>query len=98
MSIHDLKKDDDDSSSSKTYIEFQSDASEAQRTAYRLASRGGQIRQGVESIDDLYALLTPKLAEVLFEDDPTEMMKWLDLDEDDWEQYQENVLEADEDE
>ena len=98
MSIHDLKKDNEDSSSSKTYIEFQSDDSEAQRTAYRLASRGGQIRQGVEDIDELYALLTPKLAEVLFEDNPTEMMKWLDLDEDDWEQYQETVLEADEDE
>lgn len=98
MSIHDLKKDDEDSSSSKTYIEFQSDASEAQRKAYRLASRGGQIRQGVEDIDELYALLTPKLADVLFEDDPIEMMEWLELDEDDWEEYKEEVLEAEADE
>lgn len=93
MSIHDLKKGDDDSSSSKTYIEFTSDGSEAQREAYRLVSRGGRLREGVEDIDELYARLTPLLADVLFEDDPAGLMEWLELDEDDWEAYAEEHLE-----
>lgn len=88
MSIHDMKKADDSSNGSKTYIEFSSDGTEAQREAYRIASRGGPLREGVEDIDELYAQLTPLLADVLFEDDPTGLMEWLELDEDDWETYQ----------
>lgn len=88
MGIHDLKKDNADSTSSKTYIEFQSDGSEAQREAYRLVSRGGKVREGVEDVDELYAKLTPLLAECLFEDDPTGLMEWLELDTDDWDDYQ----------
>jgi len=83
-----MKANDDASTGSKTYIEFDSDGSEDQRKAYRLASRGGKLREGVEDIDELYAKLTPLLADVLFEDDPTGLMEWLELDEDDWEEYQ----------
>jgi len=88
MSIQDLKATDDDESSSKTYIEFQSDGSEAQREAYDLVRQGGRIREGVEDIDELYARLSPLLADVLFDDDPTALMEWLELDADDWEAYQ----------
>lgn len=90
MSIHDLKKKNDDEEGSKTYIEFQSDGTDAHRKAYRLASRGGQLRIGVDDIDEVYAQLTPLLADVLFEDDPTSLMEWLELDEDDWEAYNDN--------
>lgn len=90
MSIHDLKKSDDGESGSKTYVEFQSDGSEAEREAYQLVRRGGRIREGVEDVDELYAKLTPLLADVLFEDDPTGLMEWLELDEDDWEAYQDD--------
>lgn len=95
MGISDLKKDEQDDGGSGTYIEFKSDASEAQRKAYRLASRGGKIHEGVEDIDELYARLTPLLAQVLFEDDPVPMMEWLEIDEDDWERYQESSEEDD---
>lgn len=83
MSIQDLKADNDSTEGSKTYIEFQSDGSEAQQAAYDLVRRGGRIREGVEDVDELYAQLTPLLADVLFEDDPTGLMEWLELDGDD---------------
>lgn len=88
MSIHDMKAADDGSTGSKTYVEFNSDGSKAQREAYQLVRRGGQIREGVEDVDELYAKLTPLLADVLFEDDATGLMEWLELDGDDWEAYQ----------
>ena len=91
MSIHDLKKTDSDTDGSKTYIEFQSDGSDAQRKAYRLASRGGQLREGVEDIDELYARLTPLLADVLFENDPSGLLQWVELTEEHWEAYQESL-------
>lgn len=87
MSIQDLKADDKSTEGSKTYIEFQSDGSEAQQAAYNLVRRGGRIREGVEDVDELYAQLTPLLAKVLFDDDPVPLMEWLDLDEDDWDAY-----------
>jgi len=90
MSIHDLKKTDAEEEGSKTYIEFQSDGTEAQCQAYRLASRGGRLREGVEDIDEVYAQLTPLLSEVLFEDDPSGLMEWIELDEDDWKAYNNN--------
>ena len=86
MSIHELKSDNE-GTASKTYIEFHSDGSEAERDAYDLVRRGGQIREGVEDVDELYAQLTPLLAEMLFDDDPTGLMEWLDLDADDWETF-----------
>lgn len=88
MSIQDLKSDDDSSTGSKTYIEFHSDGSEAEQEAHQLVRRGGSIREGVEDVDELYDRLTPLLAEVLFDDNPVPLMKWLELDEDDWEAYQ----------
>lgn len=88
MSIHDMKAEDESSTGSKTYIEFHSDGSETERDAYQLIRRGGRIREGVEDVDELYAQLTPHLAEVLFEDDPTGLMEWFELDTDDWEAYQ----------
>jgi hypothetical protein len=91
MSIHDLKKTDSDTDGSKTYIEFQSDGSDAQRKAYRLASRGGKLREGVEDIDELYARLTPLLADVLFENDPSGLLQWVELTEEHWEAYQESL-------
>lgn len=87
MSIHDMKANDDQSNGSKTYIEFESDGSEAQQAAYDLVRRGGRIREGVEDVDELYAQLTSLLADVLFDDDATRLMEWLKLDEDDWEAY-----------
>lgn len=95
MSIHDLKKNDSNDGGSKTYVEFQSDGSDAQRQAYRLVSRGGKLREGVEDIDELYATLTPHLADVLFENDPVGLLEWLELDEEGWEEYKEEVLESD---
>lgn len=88
MSIQDLKADDDSSTGSKTYVEFHSDGSDAEQEAYNLVRRGGAIREGVEDVDELYARLTPLLADVLFDDDPVPLMKWLELDEDDWDAYQ----------
>lgn len=88
MGISQLKKDDDSKGASKTYIEFQSDGSEAEQEAYDLVRRGGHIREGVDSVDRLYAELTIHLSDALFEDDPTGLMEWLELDEDDWDAYQ----------
>lgn len=89
MSIHEFKKDHNGESGSKTYVEFFSDSdSEAEREAYRLISRGGRLREGVEDINELYAELAPLLADVLFEDDPVPLMEWLKIDEDDWDRYQ----------
>lgn len=83
-----MKAADDGSTGSKTYVEFTSDGTDAQREAYQLVRRGGQIREGIEDVDELYAQLTPLLAAVLFDDDPTPLMEWLELDADDWEAYQ----------
>lgn len=87
MSIHDMKASDDRSNGSSTYITFESGGSEAQAEAYRLASRGGRLREGVEDIDELFAALTPLLADVLFEDDVTGLLEWLEVDEEDVESY-----------
>ena len=83
MSIQDLKTNDNDGKASKTYIEFASDGSEAQQEAYDLVRRGGRIREGVEDVDELYAQLTPLLADVLFEDDASGLLEWLEIDEED---------------
>lgn len=91
MGISEFRTDDDEGTGSKTYIEFQSDASEAQRKAYRLASRGGQMREGTENLNELYARLTPLLAQHLFEGESVELLTWLELDEDDWEAYQDSL-------
>jgi hypothetical protein len=42
----------------------------------------------VEDVDELYARLTPMLAEVLFDGDKTGIMEWLEDSEDDWEAYE----------
>lgn len=83
-----MRKTDSDASSSKTYVEFHSDGSEAEQEAYRLVSQGGRLREGVEDINELYARLTPLLADVIFQEDPVPLMEWLELDEDDWDRYQ----------
>lgn len=83
MGIQDLKSNDDSTEGSKTYIEFQSDGSEAEREAYDLVRRGGRIREGVEDVDQLYAELTPHLADILFEDDPTGIIEWLEISKED---------------
>ena len=82
---------------SKTYIEFNS-SEENQRAAYRLASRGGQLREGVDDIDEFFAEMVPHVAKHLFESDSIDLMKWMELDEDDLEEYKEEVLEAEDDE
>ncbi|WP_232688578.1 hypothetical protein [Halobacterium zhouii] len=87
MSIQDLKANDGSADGSTTYIEFQSDGSDAAQEAYNLVRRGGSIREGVEDVNELYAQLTPLIADVLFDGDATGMMEWLDLDADDWEAY-----------
>jgi len=85
MSIQDLKADDRSTEGSKTYIEFSSDGTEAEQEAYNLVRRGGRIREGVEDVDELYAQLTQLLADVLFDDDPTGLIEWFELDADDLE-------------
>ena len=82
---------------SKTYIEFNS-SEENQRAAYRLASRGGQLREGVDDIDEFFAEMVPHVAKHLFEDDSIDLMEWMELNEDDLEEYKEEVLEAEDDE
>lgn len=94
MSIHSHKTDEESSGSSSTYIEFESGESEAQRQAYRLCSRGGQLRVGLEDIDETFAELAPHLADVLFEEDATGLMAWVEVDEEDIEAYREEHLDA----
>jgi hypothetical protein len=97
MSAKDYLKDGTDSEGSKTYIEFQSDE-DSQREAYRLCSRGGQLREGVEEIDEFFAAMVPKVASHLFDGDSVELMEWMGITEEDIEEYREEVLESDEDE
>jgi hypothetical protein len=96
MSASDFIKNDSSSDGSKTYVEFHSDE-DSQREAYRLCSRGGQLREGVESIDEFFASMIPKVAKHIFEGDSIELMEWMELTEEDLEEYKEEVLEADED-
>jgi hypothetical protein len=42
---------------------------------------------------DFFGSLIPPLAKHLFEDDSVALMEWLELDEDDWEAYQEQKSE-----
>lgn len=82
---------DDGNDGSKTYVEFDS-AEETQREAYRLCSRGGQLREGVNDIDEFFAEMVPHVAKHLFEGDSSDLMAWMELDEDDWEAYAEEHL------
>ena len=52
--------------------------------------RGGSIREVVEDVDELYARLTPQLADALFDDDAGPLIEWMGFDEDDWDAYQNN--------
>jgi len=88
---------DDSSDGSKTYVEFDS-SEESQRAAYRLCSRGGQLREGVESIDAFFAEMVPHVAKHLFESDSIALMEWMELDEEDLETYRDEVLDAEESE
>lgn len=92
MGLRDHKKDDEESGGSGTYLQFESDKSEAQRKAYRLCSRGGQLREGLDDIDETFAELAPLLADILFEDEPSGLLEWLELGEEDWEAYAEEHL------
>jgi hypothetical protein len=82
---------------SKTYVEFDS-SEDDQRQAYRLASRGGKLREGIDDIDAFFAEMVPHVAKHLFESDSIDLMEWMELDEEDLEEYREEVLESDEDE
>jgi hypothetical protein len=84
------------SDGSKTYVEFDS-SEESHRPAYRLCSRGGQIREGVNDIDDLFAEMVPHVAKYFFESDSIALMEWMELDEEDLEEYKGDVLEAEDD-
>ena len=87
---------EDSNDGSKTYIEFNS-SEESQRPAYRLASRGGQLREGLNDLDEFFAEMVPHVAKHLFENDSIPLMEWMELDEEDLEEYREEVLEAEED-
>ena len=87
---------DDSNDGSKTYVEFDS-SEESQRPAYRLCSRGGQIREGVNDIDEFFAEMVPHVAKHLFQSDSIALMEWMELDEEDLEEYSEDVLEAEDD-
>ncbi|MFC7027876.1 hypothetical protein ACFQJ5_10130 [Halomicroarcula sp. GCM10025324] len=88
---------EDSNEGSKTYIEFDS-SEENQRAAYRLASRGGQLREGINDIDEFFAEMVPHVTKHLFEGDSIDLMDWMELDEEDLEEYREEVLEAEDDE
>ena len=85
---------EDSSDGSKTYIEFNS-SEDSQRQAYRLCSWGGTLREGLENLDEFFAELVPHVAKHLFEGESIDLMEWMELDEDDLEQYREEVLESD---
>ena len=87
---------EDSSDGSKTYIEMDSSV-ESQRAAYRLCSRGGKLREGLDDLDVFFAELVPHVATHLFEGDSVDLMEWMELDEDDLEEYKEEVLEAEDD-
>ena len=88
---------EDSNDGSKTYVEFDS-SEENQRAAYRLCSRGGKMREGLNDLDEFFAELVPHIASHLFEGDSIDLMEWMELDEDDLEEYREEVLEAEDDE
>ncbi|GGJ03904.1 hypothetical protein GCM10008995_12170 [Halobellus salinus] len=88
---------DDSNDGSKTYVEFDS-SEEAQREAYRLCSRGGQLREGVNDIDEFFAEMVPHVATHLFKSDSLDLMEWMELDEEDLENYREEVLDAEDSE
>ena len=88
---------DDSSDGSKTYVEFDS-AEETQREAYRLCSRGGQLREGVNDIDEFFAEMVPHVATHLFKGDSLDLMEWMELDEEDLEAYREEVLDSEDSE
>lgn len=87
---------EDSSEGSSTYVQFDS-SKESQRASYRLCSRGGKLREGVEDIDEFFAEMVPHVAKHLFEGDSTDLMAWMELDEEDLEAYREEVLESEED-
>ena len=88
---------EDGSDGSKTYVEFDSSI-ESQRAAYRLCSRGGQLREGINDIDEFFAEMVPHVAKHLFEGDTIPLMEWMELSEEDIEEYRDEVLEAEDDE
>ncbi|CCQ38053.1 uncharacterized protein Nmlp_3942 [Natronomonas moolapensis 8.8.11] len=88
---------EDSGDGSKTYIEFDS-SKESQRAAYRLASRSGQLREGIDDIDEFFAEMVPHVAKHLFEGDSIDLMDWMELDEDDLDEYREEVIDAEDDE
>lgn len=88
---------EDGSDGSKTYVEFDSSI-ESQRAAYRLCSRGGQLREGINDIDEFFAEMVPQVAKHLFEGDTIPLMEWMELSEEDLEEYRDEVLEAEDDE
>lgn len=88
---------EDGSDGSKTYVEFDSSI-ESQRAAYRLCSRGGQLREGINDIDEFFAEMVPHVATHLFQSDSIGLMEWMELSEEDLEEYRDEVLEAEDDE
>ena len=82
---------------SKTYVEFDS-SEETQREAYRLCSRGGQLREGVNDIDEFFAEMVPHVATHLFKGDSIDLMEWMELDEEDLETYRDEVLDSEDSE
>ena len=88
---------EDSNEGSKTYIEFDS-SEDSQRQAYRLCSRGGKLREGLDDLDEFFAELVPHVAKHLFEGDSVDLMDWMELHGDDLEEYREEVLEAEDDE
>jgi hypothetical protein len=89
--------DEDSSDGSKTYVEFDS-SEQSQRAAYRLCSRGGKLREGLDDMDEFFAEMVPHVAKHLFEGDSIDLMEWMELDEDDLDDYKETVLKAEDDE
>ena len=88
---------DNSNDGSKTYVEFDS-AEETQREAYRLCSRGGQLREGVNDIDEFFAEMVPHVATHLFKGNSIDLMEWMELDEEDMETYRDEVLDSEDSE
>lgn len=55
------------------------------------------MREGLNDLDEFFAELVPHIASHLFKGDSIDLMEWMELDEDDLEEYREEILEAEDD-
>jgi len=56
------------------------------------------MREGLNNQDEFFAELIPHVVSHLFDSSSVDLMRWMDITEEDIEEYREEVLESDEDE